>query len=133
MSIKAVIDTNVIVSAYWTKNPMSPTARIYRAILSGEITILVNSDILCEYREVLNRPRFGFNTDDIEASLAYFELFGENIEPVDCDEEFVDVDDKIFYCTALSAGTQLVTGNTKHYPQNSIVVTPSEFCQQLGL
>ena len=100
MSIKAVIDTNVIVSAYWTKNPMSPTARIYRAILSGEITILVNSDILCEYREVLNRPRFGFNTDDIEASLAYFELFGENIEPVDCDEEFVDVDDKIFYCTA---------------------------------
>ena len=30
--IKAVIDTNVLVSAFWTKNSQSPTVRIADAI-----------------------------------------------------------------------------------------------------
>lgn len=35
MNVKAVIDTNVLVSAYWTRNSDSPPARVYRALFSG--------------------------------------------------------------------------------------------------
>ena len=45
----------------------------------------------------------------------------------DSDEDFIDPEDKVFYCTALAGEAYLVTGNIKHYPQSSIVITPSEF------
>jgi len=35
--IRAVIDTNVLVSAFSTHNPDSPTIRIYYAILRGDV------------------------------------------------------------------------------------------------
>lgn len=71
MSVKAVIDTNVLVAAYWTSNADSPPARVYRALLAGEIIVLVNDEILSEYRDVLHRPRFNFNVEDINKGIAY--------------------------------------------------------------
>ena len=49
--IKAVIDTNVLVSALWTKNPNSPTRRILIALLQGQFIPLHNDEILAEYSE----------------------------------------------------------------------------------
>lgn len=51
--IYAVIDTNVIVSAYITKNQESATIKVVNAVLSGKILPILSSDILAEYDEVL--------------------------------------------------------------------------------
>ena len=70
MNVKAVIDTNVLVSAYWTRNSDSSPARVYRALFSGTVTALVNDEIISEYRDVLHRPKFGFNAEDIDKDIA---------------------------------------------------------------
>lgn len=133
MSIRAVIDTNVLVSAYWTHASDSPPVRVYRALLSGDVTALVNSEILSEYRDVLHRPKFGFNAEDIDRGLAYIAQSSETALPVDSGEAFPDPDDKVFYCTALAGGALLVTGNAKHYPRADFVVTPAQFCDIAGI
>ena len=46
------------------------------------------------------------------------------------DSLFVDAADTVFYEVALSkAGAYLVTGNTKHFPTQPLVVTPAEMLQ----
>ena len=51
--IKAVIDTNVIVSAYITKNLEAPTSKVWEAVLQCKLTPIFNDEILSEYSEVL--------------------------------------------------------------------------------
>ena len=133
MSIRVVVDTNVLVSAFLTKNPLSPTVRIYRSILAGEVIPLISDEIIDEYKDVLHRAKFKFNPDDVDSGIAYIELIGEYLFPVDSDEDFIDPEDKVFYCTALAGEAYLVTGNIKHYPQSAIVITPSEFCEIHGM
>lgn len=50
------------------------------------------------------------------------------VTPTDSDKEIPDLDDKIFYCTAIAGDAHLVTGNTRHYPKADFVVTPAQFC-----
>ena len=56
--ILAVIDTNVIVSSFLTKNPLSPTLKILEAVVDGMIVPVYCNEIIDEYREVLNRDKF---------------------------------------------------------------------------
>lgn len=52
---------------------------------------------------------------------------GVQVDRIDSGERFPDPADAVFYEAALSKeGSFLVTGNTRHFPQSPIVVTPSE-------
>ena len=133
MNVKAVIDTNVLVSAYWTRNADSPPARVYRALLLGMVTALVNDEIISEYKAVLHRPKFGFNAEDIDKDIAFIEQSGVKIQPADSAADFSDPDDKVFFCTALAGAANLVTGNIKHYPKVNFVVAPAQFCEIVGI
>lgn len=44
--IYAVIDTNVLVSALWTKDDNAPTYRLARLLMDGGVKTLYNNDIL---------------------------------------------------------------------------------------
>lgn len=55
--VYAVIDTNIIVSSFITKNPSSSTRRVINSMLSGKIKPLYNEEILDEYFDVLNRSK----------------------------------------------------------------------------
>lgn len=59
--IYAVIDTNVIVSALLTRNAESSTVKVIEALLCGKIVPLYNEEIIREYIDVLNRPKFRFS------------------------------------------------------------------------
>ena len=90
-----------------------------------------NDEILNEYRNVLNRPKFGFSSELISETISQIESLGvmENaLETVA--EAMPDPKDIVFYSIALSHGktaeTHLVTGNVKHFPANPIVVTPRQ-------
>lgn len=65
MKVYAVIDTNVFVSALWTKHAQSATFQVVLAMQQGEIIPLYNEEILAEYEEVLSRKKFGFSEEVI--------------------------------------------------------------------
>ena len=129
--IRAVIDTNVLVSALRTRNPDSPVIRIYYAILRGDILVLHSPEIIAEYEDVLHRDKFSFDHNRVNEIIGFIKIRGEAISPVEPgDASFPDPDDKVFYCVALAAqdgGAALVTGNRRHFPNADFVLTPSEF------
>ena len=69
MKVCAVIDTNVIVSALITKNSQSPPCMVLREVLDGRITPLFHDDIIDEYAEVLNRPKFHLKAETIQTMI----------------------------------------------------------------
>lgn len=132
--IYAVIDTNVLISALLTRNQQSATVITFKNVLNGYVTPLYNDEILEEYSEVMNRPKFKFNKKDISFILDYFSTFGLNIERTPFAELIVDEKDRVFYEVALSKdGSFLVTGNIKHFPSDPKVVTPAEFLRIIGV
>ena len=129
MKYYAVIDTNVIVSALLKWN--SVPGVVLQAVFNGFVIPVYNDEILNEYRNVLNRPKFGFSSELISETISQIESLGvmENaLEAVA--EAMPDPKDIVFYSIALSHGktaeTHLVTGNVKHFPANPIVVTPRQ-------
>ena len=132
--ISAVIDTNVLVSAFWCFGKDTPPMRILRALVNGAFTPLISDGMMAEYRQVLSRKRFDFDPDDVAELLDYISRHAEWKAPAESDEDFPDSKDKVFYCTALAVDdAKIVTGNLKHFPKSPIVVAPAEFCDILGI
>ncbi len=130
--IKAVIDTNVIVSAYITKNLEAATSKVWEAVLQCKLTPIYNDEILSEYSEVLHREKFGIPEHLIKWALDKIVTNGVRGERVLSDEFFPDPKDVVFYEVAMSKeDAYLVTGNIKHFPKKPIVVTPAEMLEIL--
>ena len=125
--IYAVIDTNVLVSALLTKSEKAPTAMFLKSVMNGHVTPLLNKEICAEYLDVLSRSKFHFTPSLVKQQLEAIEKRAVYAGRVKSKEVFPDADDVVFYEVALSReDSYLVTGNTKHFPKNPIVVTPVE-------
>ena len=130
--IYAVIDTNVLVSAYITKNLMAATSRVWAAVLQGKVTPVYNDEIIDEYTEVLHREKFDIPDHLIKWAIDRILMNGIHGDRVPSKEDFPDSKDVVFYEVALSKEDAfLVTGNKKHFPKTPIVVTPSEMLEIL--
>ena len=128
--ILAVIDTNVLVSALWTKNDKAPTYRLLQLMQHGLFTPLYNDEILTEYVEVLGRPKFPFSKESIATIIDFMREYGIESNRIPYDAEMPDEDDRVFYEVALSKDdAYLITGNLKHFPTTPIVVTPAEMLE----
>lgn len=123
--IKAVIDTNILVSALLS--PSGSPAKVFDHVLNGNVVMCYDSRMIAEYQEVLLRPRFGFGKKDVRQVIDFIVHSGVSIVPVPILDTFVDEDDKMFYEVAKTAGAFLVTGNSKHFPIDSIVIKPLKF------
>ena len=124
-----VIDTNVLVSA--PLKPENSPAHVLNAILNEKATLLFDNRMLEEYRKVLLRPRFGFSVELIEPLLDYFESEGEFVAADYSGIRFEDPGDKKFYEVAVTKGADyLVTGNIRHFPNESLIITPRDFTQK---
>jgi uncharacterized protein len=77
--IRAVIDTNVLVSALIS--PKGNEALILLAIHQGIVRPCSSEEILDEYAEVLNRRKFAFQKDVIGALMAMLRERGELLTP----------------------------------------------------
>ena len=123
----AVIDTNVLISALLSKKPDTATVKILRKILDGTIRPLLNEKILEEYDDVFHRPQFHLQEKTIQKVFNAIQQFGIEMEPEPSTTEMIDEDDRIFLDTAaMKEGTFLITGNTKHFPKLSFIVTPAQ-------
>lgn len=127
MNVFAVIDTNVIVSGLLSRKPDTATVRVLHAFQEGKIRLLYNEEILAEYYNVLSRPKFGLMVDEVISLVDFIKKEGIESTRVASSWHFPDRSDIVFYEIALSKdGAFLVTGNTKHFPSDPIVVTPAE-------
>ena len=130
--VYAVIDTNVIVSAMLSRvNSDSATAKVLEYVFLNEVIPVYNEEIIEEYIEVLNRPKFKLNKESIDIVLTYIKNVGYLSDRTKSSELFNDKDNVVFYEVALShlqkeKDTFLVTGNIKHFPDKPFVVSPRE-------
>lgn len=132
--VYAVIDTNVLISGFLTKNTSSPTIMILDSLINGVIIPLYNKDILKEYHEVFRRTKFNLPKEKINWILKLIMSEGVSTERVSSKEFFPDPKDIVFYEVAMSKNdAYLVTGNIKHFPKKLFVVTPVEMVKILGL
>ena len=134
MNVYAVIDTNVIVSALLSKNADATTVKVLNEIAGGRIVPLYHDEILAEYSEVLNRDKFPIAKTTVTEIIGIIRHFGIQATPIQTDETFPDLDDRIFYEVAMAKrddGAYLITGNKRHYPEKQYVVSPAEIMQLL--
>ncbi|MBR2592182.1 MAG: putative toxin-antitoxin system toxin component, PIN family [Oscillospiraceae bacterium] len=129
----AVLDTNVIVSAL-LKNGSVPW-QVAEEALHGSIIPVVNDEILAEYEEVLNRPRFQFKKQTVNVFLTDLKKRAVYTEAGVIEDFVSDPKDIVFYAVLMEKRKEeeayLVTGNLKHFPVKTFVVTPKEMMEIL--
>ena len=127
----AVIDTNVIISALITRNPNSPPLTVLKYLTQGKIIPVYSEEILEEYKEVLQRPKFCLSSQTIQKIINLVQEVGLKITELPLIEKNLsDPKDTIFYIVSLALDSQktyLVTGNLKHFPSEPHIVSPAEF------
>jgi len=113
--IRAVIDTNVLVSAMISSR--GNEALLLMAINQGLVTPYFSPEILQEYSDVLLRPRFGFPPSEVNTLLNMLRRRGSLLDPAPMTRISPDPDDDKFIACALEGKTDfLVTGNRRHFP-----------------
>ena len=126
----AVIDTNVLVSALLAKRSDSATVRVLNAVFSNVIIPLYTYDILAEYGDVLRRKKFPFQEERVKRVISTIQEYGVYVKsPAPSGEILPDADDLIFYEVVMEKRADdayLVTGNLKHFPRKTFIVTPAE-------
>ena len=131
MKYYAVIDTNVVVSSM-LKNQSIP-GQIIDLVTRGTIVPLVNEEILNEYLEVITRNKFNFNSAVINGTMNIIKSKAIYLQKEQTLEDFIDKDDIVFFEIVMSARSTmdayLITGNMKHYPIRSYIVTPTQMLE----
>jgi putative PIN family toxin of toxin-antitoxin system len=129
----AVIDTNVFISALLKIE--SYPGIIIREVLNENIVLLINEDILNEYREVMSRPKFAFEKNMIDEFLEILEQYIIYVKATKTKIEFTDIKDKVFYeiykSCELKEKVYLITGNLKHFPNEKNIMNPKDFVEQV--
>ena len=134
MKAYAVIDTNVLVSALYSKHPDAAPLQVVDHIFAQNLIPMYNDEILAEYNEVLRRPKFNFPQEEINAVIDAFIEAGIHSDRVETEESATDPKDIVFYEVAMSKDdSYLVTGNVKHFPKVERVVTPREMLEILKM
>ncbi len=126
MKYYAVLDTNVLVSALMKRNSVPAAVLKHLSVVP-----LYNKGIFDEYEEVLRRAKFHFAEQDIQE---LFDSIRERGIMVDAesisDADFTDTEDVVFYEVVMEKRKTdeawLVTGNIKHFPKETFIVTPRE-------
>ena len=137
MAYYAVIDTNVLVSALLSRRADSATVLLVERMLIGDLIPVYSTDIMYEYSEVLKRKKFRFDVEQIDYLLSAISHFGFMIEPSPTGEILPDMKDLPFYEVVMEKrqtnDAYLVTGNQKHFPNRTFIVTPKEMLDILSI
>ena len=125
--IRAVIDTNVLISALLSSS--GNEALVVLALAQGLLIACFSEEIMLEYIEVLSRPKFSFARDEISALERLIRGHGELATSIAIPQELPDrhlpdphlpdpSDEKFLSCAIAASADFIVTGNKRHFPQN---------------
>ena len=131
----AVIDTNVVVSGFITKDAEAPTARINDGMLRSTFPFLLSDALLREYRNVLLRPAIvklhKRSVKEIDEFLAELITNGMFQKPAKRRDNLRDTKDSHVVELALSVKSAVVVSGDDDLLDASIdglvVITPRAF------
>lgn len=108
---KVVLDTNIVVSSALG----GALVLILEKWDEGKFTVIVTSDILSEYFEVLNRPKFRLKQETIDRITRYLFQFSEFVVPEER-IQFVeaDADDDKFLEAAMAGKADFIVSGDNH-------------------
>jgi putative PIN family toxin of toxin-antitoxin system len=113
--IRAVIDTNVLVSGLLSPN--GNEALVILAIHHSWLCPCISEEIVDEYAAVLRRPKFSFPVDEVGAVLSLFRGRGETFAPGSFAASSPDpADTKFLHCALAARADFIVTGNRRDFP-----------------
>jgi len=107
MLLYAVIDTNVLVSAFLKEN--SVPRYIIDYMYAGKIIPVYNEEIIAEYSAVLHRSKFCFPTESVDIAVNAIQEIGLKFDGISITEPIPDPKDIVFYAVTLNARKQFET------------------------
>lgn len=125
-----IIDTNVIISSLLTSHKNSVTAQVMDLFYNDKINVYYSDEIYKEYLDVLSRKKFDFEKCQINFVLGFINENAIKINPKHLEELLIDIKNKPFYEIVMDKkidNAKLVTGNIKHFPASSKIITAKEF------
>lgn len=127
--LKAVLDTNVVVSAHL--NLHGPSQVILDLVFSKGFRCFVSDALLEEYEDVLRRPQFGVDARQVARSLRDLRKAAILVVPAKQLNVTLDPDDnKVLECALAARADYVVTGNVRDYPaqfQDIRIIPPRRF------
>ena len=129
LSLRLVIDTNVLVSA--AIKPAGQQRTVLLLAVTKPARLYVSRPILEEYREVLGRPELRIRKGARQQLLQLIKNHSYTMIPAQRLDVTSDPDDNIFLeCADAAHADYLITGNLKHFPRfwkKTKIITPREF------
>ena len=123
--IKIVVDTNVLISSVLSSE--GKPSKIMSLVSTKKVQFFYSPEILDEYKRVLAYEKLSIlphlQTETILKIITTGTLVTSTISKI----KLLDEDDRVFYDVAKGNDAILITGNIKHYPTDSAVMTPSDF------
>ena len=130
---RIVVDTNIFVSAAITDRGIP--AAVLDSVAAHRCVLCVSEAILAEYGSVLRRPKLRLDPLRVEYLLRLVVDEGVLVAPTPMVAESPDEPDNRFLeCAEAAEADYLVTGNTRHFPQeykNTKIVTGRRFLEIL--
>ena len=141
MTLRVVLDTNVLVTAFCNRDGASHL--LIRLALADKIALLASPPLWLEYEAVLKRPairlRHGISPEDIDVVL---DTLAAHVEPVHLSylwrPQLRDPGDEMVFETALNAAADaLITFNLKDFADAATrislkLATPAECIRLIG-
>lgn len=132
--MRIVLDTNVVVSGLLSA--VTPPGRVLESVYAGELMLLYDDRIMEEYAEVLARPRFRFDPENVGWFLTIVRL-GEPVVAPPLPLTLSDPSDLKFVEVAVAGGADaIVTGNARDFSiaEGKVavpIVSPRRLIEQL--
>jgi putative PIN family toxin of toxin-antitoxin system len=108
---RVVLDTNIIISSALC----GALVLVLEKWDAGEFTVIVTTDVISEYFEVLNRPKFGLKQETIDRITHYIYQFSEFVVPEE-KIRFIEDDpkDDKFLEAAIAGKVEFIVSGDKH-------------------
>jgi putative PIN family toxin of toxin-antitoxin system len=134
-TIRVVLDTNVVVSAYL--NAEGYERHVLDLVLAGKLQLAVSEAILAEYEGVLRRPKFGISPRQVTRSLRMIRMAARVVRrPRELNAALDPADNRFLECAEAAKADYLVTGNKRHFPKQwrqTLVVSARELLEWVVL
>ena len=128
--MKAILDTNVLISAYVF--PGGKPEAVYRLALEGRLEIGTSLPLLAELGRVLGQ-KFGWTPDRVEAAVAQMTRVASVVEPVETVQVVIadPADDRVLEA-ARAFGADVIVSGDRHLLDlgtwsDTEIISPAEF------
>jgi uncharacterized protein len=108
---RVILDTNIVISSALG----GALVLILEKWDAGKFTVIVTTDVVSEYFEVLNRPKFGLKQETIDRIVQYIYQFSEFVVPEE-QIRFIEDDpkDDKFLEAAIAGNVDFIVSGDSH-------------------